>query len=87
MRKQLTVIAHLDSFLYWNLMRGSTPTDSSPSTGSTDAYSMLTARIASRNALRIIADIHHIRTFVEQCRLFSYLGKGFSFYYKEVKLR
>ena len=57
MRKQLIVIAHLDSFLYWNLMRGSTPTDSSPSTGLTDAYSMLTARIASKNAQRIIADM------------------------------
>lgn len=57
MRKQLTVIAHLDSFLYWDLMRGSTPTDSSPSTGSTDGYSMLTARITSKNSQRIIADM------------------------------
>ena len=57
MRKQLTVIAHLDFFLCWNFTRSSTPTDSSPSTGSTDAYSMLTARIASKNAQRIIADM------------------------------
>lgn len=57
MRKQLTVIAHLDSFLHWNLMRGSTPTDSNPSTGTTDTHSLHTARFASKNALRIIAGI------------------------------